>query len=81
MTQDKKPQELAFGEDQYKAIPAIKSITIGKLCEITGYTKGAIQAKIHRGDWVEGKEYTKAPDGRNLVLVDGYNQWAKRGNA
>lgn len=64
-----------LGEGFQTVIADIKFITIRKLCELTGYTSGALYAKIHRGDWVDGKEYRKAPDGRPLISVEGYNNW------
>ncbi|WP_258039378.1 excisionase [Nitrosomonas ureae] len=52
-------------------------VTIKKFCEETGYTPEAISSKIYRGDWLCGKEFTKAPDGRILISISGYHKWAE----
>jgi hypothetical protein len=45
---------------------------------ITGYTVKAMERKIERGDWLEGREYIRAPDGHILLDVRGYERWATR---
>jgi hypothetical protein len=44
---------------------------------LTGYTVKAMQRKIERGDWVEGKVWVRAPDGRILVDMVGYHKWVE----
>jgi hypothetical protein len=44
---------------------------------ITGYTVKAIERKIERGDWVEGKVWIRAPDGRILINIPGYEKWVE----
>lgn len=44
---------------------------------ITGYTVKAMQRKIERGDWQEGKVWRRAPDGRILIDVLGYQRWVE----
>ena len=53
-------------------------LTIEKFSKATGYTAGAIQAKVKRNDWLEGQEYIRAPDGRILIDVDGFEKWARQ---
>lgn len=36
---------------------------------ITGYSVNAIQCKIHRGEWPEGKVWRRAPDGHIVIDV------------
>lgn len=48
---------------------------------ITGYTAKAIERKIERGDWIEGREWIKAPDGSRLISIQGYRKWAEKGPA
>jgi hypothetical protein len=43
---------------------------------ITGYTVEAIQTKIKRGVWLEGREFVRAPDGNILLDLEGYYLWA-----
>jgi hypothetical protein len=44
---------------------------------MTGYTVKAIERKIERGDWIEGKVWIRAPDGRILLNIPGYEKWAE----
>lgn len=46
---------------------------------VTGYTEKAIQQKIDAGVWREGREWIKAPDGRRLVDLEGYDRWVESG--
>lgn len=44
---------------------------------ITGYTIKAMERKIERGDWAEGKVWRRAPDGRILIDMLGYQRWVE----
>ena len=44
---------------------------------VTGYTVKAMQRKIERGDWVERKVWRRAPDGRILIDLVGYQNWVE----
>jgi hypothetical protein len=44
---------------------------------MTGYTVKAMERKVERGDWVEGKVWLRAPDGRILVDLIVYQKWAE----
>ncbi len=50
---------------------------LSKHSEATGYTVKAMERKIERGDWIYGREYLKAPDGRIHVIVIGYERWVE----
>lgn len=52
-------------------------VLIAKFCELTGYTQRAVELKIERGVWIEGREWIKAPDGHRLISIRGYAQWAE----
>lgn len=54
-------------------------VVLSKAAELTGYTVKAIEHKIDNGQWVEGREWVKAPDGRRMVSMKGYEQWVMRG--
>ena len=45
---------------------------------VTGYTSKAMQRKIERGDWQEGKVWKRAPDGRVLIDLLGYQRWVEK---
>jgi hypothetical protein len=42
---------------------------------LTGYSVKAMERKIERGDWQEGKVWRRAPDGRIVIDVVGYQRW------
>jgi hypothetical protein len=44
---------------------------------LTGYSVKAIQRKIERGDWPEGKVWRHAPDGHVVVDMMGYERWVE----
>jgi hypothetical protein len=44
---------------------------------LTGYSVKAMQRKIERGDWVEGRVWRHAPDGRILIDLEGYQKWVE----
>lgn len=41
---------------------------------VTGYTVKAMQRKIARGDWQEGKVWRRVPDGRITIDLVGYEK-------
>lgn len=53
-------------------------LTIDKFATLSGYTAGAIRAKVKEGVWEEGKEYIRAPDKRVLVSVGGFEEWVNK---
>lgn len=52
-------------------------ILIRRFCELTGYTVKAVEGKIASGAWIEGREYRRAPDGRILIDLQGFEKWAE----
>lgn len=44
---------------------------------LTGYTVKAMQRKIERGDWQEGKVWRHAPDGHIVIDMLGYQRWVE----
>src|SRR5882672_3279216 len=44
---------------------------------LTGYSVKAMERKIERGDWQEGKVWRRTPDGRILIDVLGYQRWVE----
>lgn len=57
---------------------AARFVRIPKFCEETGYTKDAVNTKISRGVWVEGREWILAPDGNRIIDMEGYNRWVAK---
>ncbi len=56
---------------------AARFVRIPKFCEDTGYTKRAVETKIHRHVWAEGKEYRRAPDGCIFIDMEGFEKWVQ----
>lgn len=52
-------------------------IRIPKFVDETGYTARAVETKISRGVWLEGKVYRRAPDGSILIDMEGYEKWVE----
>lgn len=42
---------------------------------VTGHTVKAMERKIERGDWQEGKVWRRAPDGHICIDLLGYEKW------
>ena len=56
-------------------------VLIPLAAEITGYSRRAIEEKIAKGIWVEGREWIKAPDGHRMVSMSGFKAWVEKGRA
>jgi hypothetical protein len=65
-------------QPQFRVAPA-RFVLLELAVHCTGYTVKAMEKKIERGDWAEGKEYRKAPDGRIHIDLQGYEQWVMNG--
>lgn len=59
----------------------VRYVTLKQFETLTGYTVDATNSKIKRGDWLEGAVFIKAPDGRNLIDLEGYEKWVVQGKA
>jgi hypothetical protein len=64
-----KPPPIAVASARYVLLPLANAIT--------GYTVKAMERKIERGDWAEGKVWRRAPDGRILIDILGYQRWVE----
>jgi hypothetical protein len=53
----------------------LRWLTIEKFSAESGYTPDAVRSKIKRGDWLEGRVWVKAPDGRILIDTEGFETW------
>ena len=65
------------GPDSALRPPLAPFVTLNVAAVATGYSVKAMRRKMERGIWLEGHEYVRAPDGRILFSVDGYERWAK----
>lgn len=53
--------------------------TIKKFAETSGYTERAIRTKISDGTWPIQQVWFRAPDGKPLISVEGYEEWVESG--
>ncbi len=60
-----------------KSIVPARYVLLPLASAITGYTVKAMERKIERGDWVEGRVYVRAPDGHIMVDVIGFQKWVE----
>lgn len=54
---------------------SLKWVTLQVYAVSSGYSEGALRQKMRRGQFIEGKHFRKAPDGRVLVNVDECQNW------
>lgn len=59
----------------------MRYLTVRKFSSESGYTEAAIRAKIADGTWMKGYVWCKAPDGRVLIDVEGYEAWVENGKS
>ena len=50
-------------------------VTLHVYAASSGYSVGALRQKMNRGQFIEGKHYRKAPDGRILMNVEACQNW------
>ncbi|MES2784239.1 MAG: excisionase [Pseudomonadota bacterium] len=58
---------------------AVRYVQPKVFAKLTGYTEKAVERKRHEGIWREGREYHKAPDGRILIDLEGFESWVAMG--
>lgn len=57
----------------------MRYLTVRKFASESGYTEDAIRSKIRDGVWRLGEIWLKAPDGRTLIDMEGYETWVEAG--
>ncbi len=55
----------------------LKWVRIQKFAELSGYTKKAIERKIDKGQWPQGRIWRNSPDGRRQINIEEYNKWVE----
>jgi hypothetical protein len=71
------PRYRKEGEGVTTILNTAPYVVIEKASELTGYTRRAIEEKIAKGIWLEGREWVHAPDGRRLISMKGFEQWVE----
>jgi hypothetical protein len=75
------PLQSAANDDKaaIRIVPS-RFVTIELASAMTGLSEGAIRMKIARGIWLEDRQFVRR-DGRVMVDMKGYEQWAESGRA
>lgn len=63
--------------DEAIRVQPVAFVTIKLFAALSGYSEKACRHKIDDGVWIEGFEYARAPDGRVLMCIPGYERWAR----
>lgn len=50
-------------------------VTLQMYAASSGYSVGALRQKMRRGQFIEGKHFRKAPDGRVLLNIGACQSW------
>jgi hypothetical protein len=50
-------------------------VTIKRAVELLGLTKRAIEGKIYRGQWVDGRQFHRDPGGQIWIDLRGVQNW------
>jgi hypothetical protein len=66
-----------MGDTKAGVVSTSRYVLLPLATTITGYTVKAMQRKIERGEWIEGKVWIRAPDGRILISVSGFESWVE----
>lgn len=61
--------------DVLAIVSPARFVTIKLAATCIGLTPKAIEKKIERGDWAQGKQYRKGPDGRIYVDMQAFEKW------
>lgn len=69
-------RDIATGERPVVVFPA-RYVLLPLATALTGYSVKAMERKIERGDWQEGKLWKRAPDGRIMIDLTGYQKWVE----
>jgi hypothetical protein len=69
--------ELAIATTERVVLAPARYVLLPVAHLLTGYTVKAMERKIERGDWQEGKVWRHAPDGHIMIDMQGYHRWVE----
>ncbi len=55
----------------------IKWVLIRRFCDLTGYSPKAVEMKIEKGVWPQGRIWKNSPDGRRQINLEEYTKWVE----
>jgi putative excisionase DUF1233 len=53
-------------------------VTVELAAKTHGLSPGAIRKRIERGQWIEGREWRRGPDGRVWIDTKGVERWVEQ---
>lgn len=59
----------------------VRYVKLELFAEFTGYSVKALNQKIDKGVWMEGREFKRAPDGHRLIDIERFEKWVEMGQA
>jgi len=68
-------RQSANDERQPVIINAARFVTIEMCAAITGLTRSAINKRMGRGYWIEGRQWRRAEDGRIWIDMQEVEKW------
>ena len=68
---------MAQASDRSATVLPARYVLLPLANALTGYTVKAMERKIERGDWEEGKVWRRAPDGHIMIDIAGYHRWVE----
>lgn len=73
-----KPPEANYTDHEVtlQVVPA-RYVLLKLASAVTGYSVKAMERKIERGDWLQDRVWRRAPDGRILLDIMGYQKWVE----
>lgn len=57
------------------AIVPPRYVLLSLAATVTGYSVKAMERKIEKGDWIQGKVWRRAPDGHVVIDLVGFQKW------
>lgn len=64
--------------DQVVMVAPAPYVVLPLAAAITGLTVKAMRHKIDRGQWLDGKEYRRGPDGHIYISMRGFQSWVEQ---
>ena len=75
----KSRQPVVVAANAQLAVEPDKLITVEMAAVVFGLTRRAIEGKIYRGQWVEGRQFHRDPTGSIWIDRKGVRQWVVGG--
>lgn len=64
--------------DQVVMVAPAPYVVLPLAAQLTGLTVKAMRHKIDRGQWLDGKEYRRGPDGHIYISMRGFQSWVEQ---